>query len=50
MTGTPKIQSTGRSYLRFDRRKQEHSRKKRDRNGREFKNILDGIMGVNLSV
>jgi hypothetical protein len=50
MTGTPKIQSTGQSYLRFYRRKQEHSRKKRDRKGREFKSILDGAMGVDLRV
>lgn len=42
------ITNTGKSYLRFDRHKHEHKQKKQRRNGNEFKNILDGAMGVDL--
>jgi len=49
MEGTPKIEATGKSYLRFDRHKREHREKKqRKQASTMFKNVLDGMMGVDL--
>lgn len=43
--------TTGQSYKRFDRHKREHRQKKqRQRGGKEFRNVLDGVMGVDLRV
>jgi hypothetical protein len=51
MEGTPKIAATGKSYLIFDRHKREHREKKqRKQAGVMFKNVLDGVMGVDLRV
>lgn len=44
------ITNTGKSYLRFGRHKREHKQKKQRRKGEEFRNILDGAMGVDLRV
>jgi len=51
MESTLKIAATGKSYLRFDRHKREHREKKqRKQAGAAFKNVLDGMMGVDLHV